>query len=153
MAVVEMGIGGIALVVRCWSGMWSGCRWVRRIRRWWSGCGGLCEHAELRGQCALAVDATGVGAPVVEMLRAAGLSCEIEGGDDYGRRAGESDRSGWNVPKQDLIAGVQVLLEQGRAEDSRKLREVGRLVRELMDVRASGGAGKGEAGGGWVRRT
>jgi hypothetical protein len=30
-------------------------------------------HESLRGQCALAVDSTGVGAPVVEMLPAAGV--------------------------------------------------------------------------------
>src|SRR5438128_2108181 len=58
------------------------------------------------GPCALAVDATGVGAPVIEMLQAARLGCEIcpvtiTGGDTESQRAG-----GWSVPKKDLIAGL-----------------------------------------------
>jgi hypothetical protein len=40
------------------------------------------------------------------------------------------------VPKQDLIAGVQVLLERGELRIAPKLREVGPLVRELMDMKA-----------------
>ena len=98
--------------------MWSGLRWGRRIRWWWSGCGRWCGSSEVRGHCALVVDATGVGAPVVDMLRAARLGCEMSGGDDYGRGAGAARPGGvWNVPKRDLMAGVQVLLEQGRVED------------------------------------
>ena len=66
--------------------------------------------AMMAGRCALAVDGTGVGAPVVDMLRAARLGCDISpvtitGGD-------QSHRNGtaWSVPKRDLIAVVQVLL-------------------------------------------
>jgi hypothetical protein len=88
----------------------------------------------LAGNCALAVDATGVGAPVVDMLRAARLGCDlsavvITGAD---RAAGSS------VPKRDLMAEVLMLLEQGRLKIG-KLREGPRLVRELMDVRESSG--------------
>jgi hypothetical protein len=39
--------------------------------------GAIVNHKELRGRCALAVDGTGVGAPVVDMLRGAGLGCEL----------------------------------------------------------------------------
>ena len=37
----------------------------------------ILRDGELRGQCSLAVDGTGVGAPVVEMLRGAEIGCEI----------------------------------------------------------------------------
>ena len=88
----------------------------------------------LIGNCAIAVDATGVGAPVVDMLRAARLGCDlsavvITGG---GRAAG------YSVPKRDLMAEVLMLLEQGQLKIG-NLREGPRLVRELMDVRESGG--------------
>src|SRR5690348_6435373 len=58
---------------------------------------------DLRDDCAIAVDATGVGAPVVDMLRAARLGCDIapvniSSGDRQTRSGGT-----WNVPKQDLI--------------------------------------------------
>jgi phage FluMu gp28-like protein len=101
---------------------------VARIRR-------MVEHAELRGQCGLAVDATGVGAPVVEMLRAAHLDCEICAVTITGGERENQTAAGWNVPKRDLIAGVQVLLERGELRIAPQLREVGPLVRELMDMK------------------
>lgn len=87
--------------------------------------------ARKKSPCALVVDATGVGAPVVDLMRAAGMGCEvmavsITGGDKAG--AG-------TVPKSDLVAGLQVLLEQGQLKLPGKLRETQSLVRELMDMR------------------
>jgi len=86
--------------------------------------------------CPVAVDATGVGAPVVDMLRGAGLGCEVTAvvmtGGESERRTG----AGWCVPKQDLVAGVQVLLEKGELKIARGMREAGTLVRELADVKA-----------------
>ena len=38
---------------------------------------GMIDAPPVRGQCELVVDATGVGAPVVEMLRAEGPACDI----------------------------------------------------------------------------
>ena len=47
------------------------------------------------------------------------------------------------MPKQDLIAGVQVLLERGELRIAEDLRETGALVQELVDVRMSApGAGR-----------
>jgi hypothetical protein len=95
---------------------------------------GIVRSGELAGNCALAVDATGVGAPVVDMLRAARLGCDlsavtITGGD----RA-----TGASVPKRDLMGELLVLLEQGQLKIG-NLREGPRLVGELMDVRESSG--------------
>jgi phage FluMu gp28-like protein len=102
---------------------------VERMRR-------MVEHRELRRQCALVVDATGVGAPVVEMLRGAGLGCEICAVTiTSGERENETP-SGWNVPKQDLIAAMQVPLERGALRIAREMREVGPLVKELMDMKS-----------------
>jgi hypothetical protein len=101
---------------------------VARIRE-------IVQHPRLRGQCALVVDGTGVGAPVVDGLRAAKLGCElcavtITGGDHEHGRDGA-----WSVPKRDLIAGVQVLLERGELRIAKALIEAGSLVRELLDMR------------------
>jgi hypothetical protein len=38
------------------------------------------------------------------------------------------------VPKRDLLAGVQLLLEQGELKIARKLRQAGALMQELMDI-------------------
>ncbi len=41
----------------------------------------------------------------------------------------------WSVPKRDLIAGVQILLERGELRIAKALIEAGSLVRELLDMR------------------
>lgn len=92
-----------------------------------------------QGGCELAVDATGVGTPVIEMLQAARLGCElasvtITAGDSASQKAG-----GWSVPKKDLMAGVQVALEAGELRIAKDLRELSALVRELVDVKATAG--------------
>jgi hypothetical protein len=48
---------------------------------------------------------------------------------------GKEAQSGnvWNVPKRDLMAGVQVLLEKRELKVARGLEEAGPLVRELTD--------------------
>ena len=100
----------------------------------------MVNRQELRRQCALVVDGTGLGGPVVDMLRGAGLGCEITAVTITG---GEHERSGGgqsvSVPKRDLIAGVQVALDKGDLRIARRLRELGPLVRELVDVRMSSG--------------
>jgi len=111
-------------------------RVVARVRE-------IVRQPELAGQCTLTVDGTGVGAPVVEMLRAAQLGCEmnavtITGGERQHHHSSGSG-AGWSVPKQDLIAGVQVLLERGELRIARSLKEVGALVKELVDVRVTEG--------------
>jgi len=100
---------------------------VERVRE-------LVTHDELAGRCALAVDATGVGAPVVEMLRAARLGCEVTAVTITGGERETQHAGGYGVPKRDLMAGVQVLLQSGGLRMSREVREIGALVKELVDV-------------------
>jgi hypothetical protein len=71
-----------------------------------------------------------------KLLRAAGLKREITavtitGGDR------ETGRGSLNVkvPKRDLISGLQLALEKGELRIARRMKEVGSLVRELMEVR------------------
>ncbi len=95
----------------------------------------LVNNPHLQGQCALAVDATGVGGPVVDMLRRGQLGCElsavtITAGDHESTNGYE-----YTVPKQDLLAGIQVHLELGQLRIAKQLKDCGSLVRELMDVR------------------
>ena len=71
---------------------------------------------ELRGKCTLVVDATGVGKPVVDLLRAIRPQCRvvpvvITGADQEG-----SDGSVYRVPKRDLMTGLQVVISQRRLE-------------------------------------
>lgn len=62
------------------------------------------------GTCELTVDGTGVGRPVVDLLRRSGLSCKLQPAMITGGNA-ESYSDGYHhIPKKDLIAGLQVAL-------------------------------------------
>jgi hypothetical protein len=89
------------------------------------------------GDCALAVDSTGVGAPVVDMLRAARIGCDIAAVTITGGEKQRNNGTEWSVPKRDLLSLVQVLLERSELRLAKGLRELGPLVRELTDVRST----------------
>jgi hypothetical protein len=79
----------------------------------------------------LVVDATGVGRPVVDLLRAARLDplpVVITGGDT------ESHEDGfWRVPKRDLVSRLQVVLQAKRITFAEGMRDVQILVQELLN--------------------
>ncbi|HVW10988.1 MAG TPA: hypothetical protein VHC90_20530 [Bryobacteraceae bacterium] len=103
------------------------------------------------GRSTITVDASGVGAPVVDMLNAARLSCPVKAVTITGGERASSGRGGECVPKRDLMAELLVLLEN-RHLTIGKLQEGPRLVRELGDVRmrvnANGRARLGAEGAG-----
>ena len=105
---------------------------VKEVVRW----------GELAGRSTMIVDATGVGTPVVDMLKRAGLGCLlapvlITGGDLQRREQGY-----YMVPKRDLMAGMVVRLERGQLKIAAGLKGGEQLMREMagmrVRVRASG---------------
>jgi hypothetical protein len=107
----------------------------------------IARGREFAGQVAVVVDGTGVGAPVVDMLRAAGLGCEITAVTiTGGERESRQGSLNVGVPKRDLIAGVQLALEKGELRIARRMKDAGALVRELLDVRITGGMRVGADG-------
>jgi hypothetical protein len=106
---------------------------IREITREWP----------MAGQCTLVVDATGVGAPVVDMLRAPGLGCDltavtITGGDRESRQGPMNA----GVPRRDLIAGLQLAIEKGELRVARGMAGAGSLIRELTEMRVDDGGGE-----------
>jgi hypothetical protein len=95
-------------------------------------------------ECTLVVDGTGVGAPVVELLRSARLGCGVTAVTITGGEKASGSGWAWSVPKRDLIAGVQLALEKGELRIARHMKDVGALVRELVDVRVTAGLGTGK---------
>jgi hypothetical protein len=88
----------------------------------------------LAERCHLIADATGVGAPVVDLLKRAGLdpvAVTITGGDSVngGGRA-------WRVPKRDLVSNLAVLFQSERLKVAEGLPHAADLVRELLNFRA-----------------
>ena len=94
----------------------------------------LLAVAPLAGCTALVVDATGVGAPVVDLLRDAQLSpiaLTITAGD-----ASMTHGPAWRVPKRELVSNLQVLFQAGRLKIAEGIPEAQVLVRELLAFRA-----------------
>jgi hypothetical protein len=82
---------------------------------------------------ALLVDKTGVGAAVVDGFRQAGvnpLSVTIHGGS-----AVTPEHGGFRVPKRDLVAAVQTLLQSGRLKIAESLELAPTLKKELLNFR------------------
>ena len=83
----------------------------------------------------LVADATGVGRPVLDMLRSAGLApaaVTITGGD-----AVTKDGQDFRVPKRDLVSAVQVLLQSKRLKVATGLPEAHTLTSELLAFKVS----------------
>jgi len=99
---------------------------VERVRE-------LARSGKLAGRCAVAADATGVGAAVT-----------ITGGD----RAARGD-GGWRVPKRDLVVGLQVMLEAGSLRIAAELREAEAFVQELTNMRVKISASGHESFAAW----
>ena len=96
---------------------------------------GLMQSGQLIGKTTLVVDKTGVGAPVVDMFRAAGLhpiAITITGGDSD---SGSGDD--YRVPKRDLVSTLQVLFQAGRLKVAGDLPEARTLTEELLNFKVT----------------
>ena len=96
---------------------------------------GMTRSAELAGRCRLVVDATGVGRPVVDLLRDADLRCGIM---PVMITSGEMETMAggyYRAPKRDVITGMQVLLQNEglRIAAGLPLREA--LLREMRETK------------------
>ncbi|MEN6341044.1 MAG: hypothetical protein ABFC89_00630 [Methanospirillum sp.] len=91
--------------------------------------------SRLPGSPELAVDQTGVGRPVVDLLRVRGLRFDavtITGGD-----TATHDGQDWRVPKRDLVGAVAVALQNERLKIARALPEAETLKRELLNFKVT----------------
>ena len=93
----------------------------------------LLASPALKGCSRLVVDSTGVGMPVLDMLRQHGLSpigITITGGD-----LASHEGTKWRVPKRDLVSTMQVLLQTQRLKVAEGLPDAAVLVEELLNFR------------------
>lgn len=90
------------------------------------------------GRCILVVDATGVGRPVVDLFRSAGLGVVLWPVTIATSAMGQArrDPSGeWTVPKRDLIGALVALAHGGRLAVSDRLPEARTFQEELRNFR------------------
>ena len=89
----------------------------------------ICSTA-LDSDVTVTADATGVGRPVVDLLRGAGLkpiAVIITGGN-----IASYENGFWHIPKRDLVSTLQVLLQSGRLKFAEALPEVPAMIAELL---------------------
>jgi hypothetical protein len=108
------------------------------------------RSADLAERCHLIADATGVGRPVVDMLRSAELGC---------RRLwpvvitnGELERhvdGYYRVPKRDLIVGLQLLLQRRGLQIAAGMKFGPVLAREMAEMRVKITPSGNEQYGAW----
>lgn len=95
----------------------------------------LVNRAPLLGCCSVVVDASGVGAPVVEMMKSANLGCELIPVVITGGESARCSDGLWKVPRKELLHGLLVLLERGELKVARGLQLTGELQREMAGIR------------------
>jgi len=80
----------------------------------------------------LVVDATGVGRPVVDLLRQARPAARLVAVTITGGDAATHDGPQWRVPKRELVSTAQVFLQGRRLAIAAALPEAATLTRELL---------------------
>lgn len=88
-----------------------------------------------QGRVAVVVDATGVGQPVVDALRAAKLDCDLVPVTITGGEAAHKAGGVWHVPKQELLVTTQMMLCQGELKIPENLDLAEDLKREMAKMR------------------
>jgi phage FluMu gp28-like protein len=108
------------------------------------------RRPELAGRCSVVVDATGLGEPVMEMIRRADLGCDVTAAVISGGKRASRKKTGKykTVPKYDLMTGLQVALEDEELKIARRMSEARSLVKELTDIRVNERGGMGAEGSG-----
>ena len=94
----------------------------------------LFARAPLTGST-LAVDQTGVGRAVVDLLCKARPRCTLRPIMITAGNAVVPDGAGWHVPKKELVGNLQVLLQSRRLQVARTLPDAAVLIQELEAFR------------------
>jgi hypothetical protein len=85
----------------------------------------------------LAVDETGVGRPIVEMIRQRVRMCVIPVTITGGTKETQQEDLSYHVPKKALVTNAVVLMEGGRLKIAAKLPDAPMLVKELQNFRVN----------------
>jgi len=102
----------------------------------------------------LAIDQTGVGRPVVDMLRRSEIEAQIRPITiTGGHKATFAKQDGWLVPKKELVSTLQVLLQSRQIKVAPTLPEARTLIEELMNFRVKITEACNETFGAWREGT
>ena len=85
----------------------------------------------IRGDVTTIADATGVGLPVIQMMRERGISPLIPI-SIHGGVAVNSKQDGYSVPKRDLVVSMQMVVESRRLRVASDIQHKEQFVKELQ---------------------
>jgi hypothetical protein len=108
---------------------------------------------QLGGRCYLAVDGTGVGRPVVDLLREARPEATLMPAILTAGCLESRDQGYYMVPKRDLITGLQVMLQQRELQIAGNLEHGPTLVKEMADMQVRVTLAGNEQYGAWREGT
>jgi hypothetical protein len=111
------------------------------------------RSSQLAGRCHLAVDGTGVGRPVVDLLRGARPGCPLMPAIITPGGLETMDQGYYKVPKRDLITGLQVLLQQRELQIAGGLADGPTLLKEMADMQVKVSLAGNEQYGAWREGT
>jgi hypothetical protein len=110
----------------------------------------LVDLPPLQDSCTVVVDQTGIGRPIVDMLRQARVFGPIVPITLTGGHAvTEAPDGSRHVPKKELVACLQLLLQGRRLKVARDLPEASLLLQELANFRVKITAAANETFGAW----
>ncbi len=101
----------------------------------------------------LAVDATGVGSPVIDLLKRERMKATLKPIQIIGGANGSSEFGMTRVPKRDLVSTVQVYLQNGRLKIAEQLPEAETLTRELQNFQVKINDNAHDSYGAWREGT
>ena len=105
---------------------------VRRVKQ-------LVGQLLTRGSCVVVVDETGVGVPVVEEMRRAGIGCGLHPVKISGGRQATAK----SVPREELLGKLKMMGERGELELAVECGDGEKLRRELVYLQLGSRRGKG----------
>jgi len=109
----------------------------------------LTRHPAFGGRVDLAVDATGVGRPVVDLLRDSPRKGRMKAVIISPGEQQHETNGFFCVPKRDLISGLALLFQMGGLKVAQDLEEGETLVKELLGMERRSTAGGREQYGTW----
>jgi hypothetical protein len=111
------------------------------------------RSSELEGRCHLAVDGTGVGRPVVDLLRRARPNCVLLPAIITSGATETRGEGYYRIPKRDLVIQLQVLLQCGALRIAAGLKDAATLVAEMQEMRVKVTSAGNEQFGAWREGT
>jgi hypothetical protein len=110
----------------------------------------LCRSVAALGPVSLVIDQTGVGRPVVDMIRQHPQAPWTVPITITGGRKVTADRDGsLHVPKKDLVTSLQLLFENRRLRIAKGLPDTAVFIRELLNFRVAITPAATETFGAW----